>query len=146
MCSSCNCFDKILKLLRSIHGSINDHMKFRGENYGLSTTEFMVMFEIYNSEGLSLNELSKMLNLPKSSVSRIVDQLVEKGIVDRTIPPENRRTVTLSIRPDFLKCREIEDINDEFNDRLKNIGTEKTEQIVSALEMLKSIFPDGNQK
>jgi DNA-binding MarR family transcriptional regulator len=141
MCNSCNCFEKILKLLRSIQGSLNYHMKNNAENYGLNTTEFMVMFEIYNNEGISLNGLSKMLNLPKSSVSRTVDSLVEKGTITRIIPKENRRIVQLSINKDFLASREIVDINKEINDKLlNNVDTDKVDRIIKALEDLKSII------
>lgn len=141
MCNSCNCFEQILKLLRSIQGSLNNNMKSNAEDFGLNTTEFMVMFEIYNNEGISLNSLSKMLNLPKSSVSRIVDQLVEKSIVYRIIPEENRRTIKLSINKDFLKSKEVMDMNKEINDKLlENIAPDKADRIISALEELKAII------
>jgi MarR family transcriptional regulator, organic hydroperoxide resistance regulator len=138
---SCNCFEKILKLIRDIQASLNCRMNDSAKNYGLSTTEFMLMFEIYNKEGISLNDLSKALDLPKSSVSRIVDQLVCKEIVSRIIPNENRRMVKLYINQDFLKSKEVEDLRKELSDKLlKDVDSDRADRIISALEELKSII------
>lgn len=141
MCNSCNCFEKIIKLVRSIQGCLEDQIKDNAQNFGLSTTEFMVMFEIYNNEGISLKELCKILNLPKSSVSRIVDQLVEKEIISRIIPKENRRTVKLFINKDFLESNEVMNINKDLNDKImERTNDAKVDRIISALEELKSII------
>jgi DNA-binding MarR family transcriptional regulator len=141
MCNSCNTFEKILKLLRAIQGNVNNQMKASAENCGVNTTEFMVMFEIYNNEGISLNDLSKLLNLPKSSVSRIVDGLVAKDIICRLIPPENRRTVKLSLNEDYLKGKELIGINKKLNDKLhESLDRDKFDLIIHALEELKSII------
>jgi DNA-binding MarR family transcriptional regulator len=140
MCSSCNTFEKIISLLRSIQCNLNNHIKSNAKNCGLNTTEFMIMFEIYNNEGISLNDLSKQLNLPKSSVSRIVDSLVEKNIILRVIPKENRRMVSLSINKNFLKNKDL-DINKKFNDKLlQDDNISKADSIIHALEELKSII------
>ncbi|MDP4144753.1 MAG: MarR family transcriptional regulator [Bacillota bacterium] len=137
MCNSCSCVEKILKLIRSIQGSLNCTMQNSAKNYGLNTTEFMVMFEIYNNEGISLNELSKLLQLPKSSVSRIVDQLVTKEIISRLIPAENRRMIKLFVNRGFLESKEVKNIHKEL---LQDIEPAKADRIISALEELKSII------
>lgn len=99
------------------------------------------MLEIYNKEGISSNDLCKGLDLPKSSVSRVVDALVDKGIVSRVIPEENRRIVKLSIRQDFLNSKVIGEMNKELNDAImKNIGPEKADRLISALEEIKAII------
>jgi MarR family transcriptional regulator, organic hydroperoxide resistance regulator len=141
MCLSTNCFERIFTLLRSIHGSLDIHIKCNAQNYGLNTTEFMIMLEIYNNEGISSNDLCKRLDLPKSSVSRIVDALVIKGIVSRIVPEDNRRIVRLSIKEDFLNSKSVRDLNKELNDALlENIGPDKANRIISALEELKGII------
>lgn len=140
MCNS-NCFERVFLLLRAIQKSLNSHIKCNAQNYGLSTTEFMIMLEIYNNEGISSNELCKRLDLPKSSVSRIVDALVVKGIVLRNIPENNRRILYLSINPEFLSSKAVRDMNKELNEALlKDIGPEKANRIISSLEEIKSII------
>jgi DNA-binding MarR family transcriptional regulator len=101
----------------------------------------MIMLEIYNNEGISSNDLCKRLDLPKSSVSRIVDALVVKGIILRTIPEDNRRILCLSMSPEFLNSKAVSDMNKELNDALlKDIEPEKANRIISSLEEIKSII------
>lgn len=141
MCNSTNCFERIFLLLRAIQKSLNSHIKCNAESYGLSTTEFMIMLEIYNNEGISSNDLCKRLDLPKSSVSRIVDALVVKGIVLRSIPEDNRRILYLTISPDFLNSKAVNDMNKELNDAFLNgIEPEKASRLISSLEEIKSIL------
>ncbi|MDD4754115.1 MAG: MarR family transcriptional regulator [Desulfitobacteriaceae bacterium] len=134
------CFEEIFCILRSIQVSINDHLKANAQNYGLNMTEFIILFELDYHEGISLNELSKMLELSKSSVSRIVDQLVNKGFVLRIIPPENRRMVNLYLNRDYLKSREATDFQKELNKLLKDLEPDKARRIVSALRELQQFL------
>ncbi|MBL4933224.1 MULTISPECIES: MarR family winged helix-turn-helix transcriptional regulator [Clostridium] len=137
MCKGTNCIHKIMNLLRVIQGSLNGHIESSAENLGITTSQFMVMFEIYNNKDISLIELSEKLDLPKSSVSRLVDQLVNKEIVIREIPKENRRTVKLSISPEFLKSTDVCNITSELNESIiGDLEPQKTEAIISALEDL----------
>lgn len=111
------------------------------KNYGLSISQFMVMYEVYHNEGISLNDLSTKLDLPKSSVSRLVDQLVNSEIIVREIPKENRRIVKLSMSPIFLQNKNIKDMNVQFNETLSvRLGQDKAEKIIYALEELNNII------
>jgi DNA-binding MarR family transcriptional regulator len=49
--------------------------------------------------GATLSALSDQLALTLSATSRLVDCLVEKGLVARSIPTGNRRTVSLHLTP-----------------------------------------------
>lgn len=141
MCEARNCVQKIMYLLRKIQGNLNCQMQSSAKSFGLTTSQFMVMFEIYNNKGISLIELSERLDLPKSSVSRLVDQLVNQEIVIREIPKENRRTVKLSICPEFLKKKDVCDITSEINDSIaKDLQPQKADEIILALEELISVI------
>jgi Transcriptional regulators len=99
------------------------------------------MYEVYHNEGISLNDLSTKLDLPKSSVSRLVDQLVNSEIIIREIPKENRRIVKLSMSPSFLQNKNITDMNAQFNDTISGkLDGEKAERIIFALEELNNII------
>ena len=141
MCKANSCIEKIMNLVRVIQGNLNCHMQSKAENLGLTTSQFMVMFEIYNNEDISLIDLSQKLDLPKSSVSRLVDQLVNQEIVIREIPKENRRTVKLSVSPKFLQKKDISDMTDELNNSIMgNLEPQKADQIISTLEELISVI------
>jgi DNA-binding MarR family transcriptional regulator len=141
MCEARNCVQKIMYLLRKIQGNLNCQMQSSAKSFGLTTSQFMVMFEIYNNKNISLIELSEKLDLPKSSVSRLVDQLVNQEIVIREIPKENRRIIKLSISDEFLKKKDVLDITSELNDSIAtDLEPEKADAIISALEELISVI------
>ena len=141
MCEARNCVQKIMYLLRKIQGNLNCQMQSSAKSFGLTTSQFMVMFEIYNNKDISLIELSEKLDLHKSSVSRLVDQLVNQEIVIREIPKENRRIIKLSISDEFLKKKDVLDITSELNDSIAtDLEPEKADAIILALEELISVI------
>ncbi|MGI6067063.1 MAG: MarR family winged helix-turn-helix transcriptional regulator [Bacillota bacterium] len=140
MSNTGKCFEEILNLLRSIQVNINDLLKVNAQNYGLSVTELIILFELDYHEGITLNELSKIMELSKSSVSRIVDQLVQKGFVLRIIPPENRRMVNLYLNREFLECRVAADLQEKLNKLLLNMEPDKAQRIISALRELQQFL------
>lgn len=141
MCEERCGIQRIMHLLRTIQGKLNCHMQSSAKDFGLTASQFMVMFEIYNNENISLNELSENLELPKSSVSRLVDQLVNQEIVIREIPKENRRTVRLFISPEFLNRADVTEVSNHLNDPIKvSLEPQRAEQIITALEELSEII------
>lgn len=141
MCNSDQCSHKIISLLRNIQGALKCNMKSSAKGFGLTTSQFMIVYEIYNNKGMSLKELSTRLDLPKSSVSRIVDQLVNRGVVIRKIPKENRRKVELSITDDFVKNKNISYINIKMVSAINNdTDNGKSQRIINALEELNKLL------
>lgn len=131
MCYSASCAKKIICLFKSMQVCLKSIAK----EFELTVPEMMIMLELYENKTLSLNELSENIEFPKSSVSRMVDQLVNRGYVSREIPLENRRTVKLSISTKSLECIDIASINDRFNDlTFGGVEEEKAERMISALD------------
>ncbi len=132
---------QIMALLRSIQGNIKLNFQTHTQAIGITFSQVIVLLDLFRHENSSLTDLSKRLDLPKSSVSRIVDQLVNQGIVVREIPHENRRTVRLSISPDFLERKEVQRIRAGLlADIADDIEPEKAMRIISALEELDTVI------
>jgi DNA-binding MarR family transcriptional regulator len=142
MCYSGSCAEKLISLFKSIQGCL----KSISQEFELTIPEMMIMFELYDNKTLSLSELSEKIEFPKSSVSRIVDQLVNREYVTRKIPKENRRMVELSISTKCLECIDVSCINDRFNNVLVGgLQPEKSERMISALDEL-SLILNGDKK
>lgn len=102
---------------------------------GLSSTQMLLVYEVLQNKDISLNGLCEIMGLPKSTVSRLVDDLVKKNVLIREIPPENRRTVRLRVAENESSADEIDRVSDSLIDRL---DSEKRERIMAALEELRS--------
>ncbi|MBU3145200.1 MarR family winged helix-turn-helix transcriptional regulator [Clostridium sp. CF012] len=137
MCYSGGCAEKLISLFKSIQGCL----KLISQEFELTIPEMMIMLELYENKTLSLNELSEKIELPKSSVSRIVEGLVNREYVAREIPKENRRMVNLSISTKCLKCIDVAGINDRFEAVVVGgLEPQKAERMISVLEELSSIL------
>lgn len=68
---------------------------------GPSLAEFELLSRLSTVTGgrLKMTDIASLLLLSKSGITRIVDRLVDDGLVSRETPPENRRVVYARITP-----------------------------------------------
>jgi len=104
---------------------------------GVSTSQCFLIVEIGRKPGISVKELSNILHIDKSSVSRAVEDLVQNGLVERMPSKEDRRYVVLNLSPKGQKRFEkIEnDMYLKFEKILNNIPKEMHEQVINVLKL-----------
>ena len=88
----------VVNILRA--GKIIDHKVSEVlKEYGITHIQFNILriLEARMPEKLSLKDVQDGLLFPTSDVSRLLDRLVKRGLVERTVCPENRRKIDLSI-------------------------------------------------
>ena len=66
-------------------------------NFPLSPSQAHALQVLRQRSTSTQSQLAEQLHLEKSTVSRLVNHLVEQGWVERTINPESRREVLLSL-------------------------------------------------
>ncbi len=71
----------------------------QGKNGGTTMMHIRALGTLRKRPGATLSALSAQLALTLSATSRLVDGLVAKGYVARTIPQGNRRTLALHLTP-----------------------------------------------
>ena len=83
---------------------------------GVTLSQCHTLLELQlHKRSISLNELSERLYLDKSTVSRTIDSLVRKGTVNRDVPEENRRMITISLTDKGKDiCKRINRESDAF--------------------------------
>lgn len=104
----------------------------------LSLVQCHALTEVGDLDGLSVNDLAQRLNLDKSTTSRHVSNLVDRGLIDRLENPEDRRYFTLHLsgkgKDTYLS---IEDTMDAYYETLMNSLTPKEQdKIMDALALL----------
>lgn len=67
--------------------------------YGLTRLKWLAIGIISNSEGFSQAELASRLELRSAATGRLVDRLVERGLVERHADKEDRRAYRLFATP-----------------------------------------------
>ncbi len=82
---------------------------FKNSEYKAGDHEFVfriLMLLSENPDALTMSELSSELNVPMSTATRIVDELVQQGMVERVNDPKDRRVVRVGMSKNGRKLYE----------------------------------------
>lgn len=110
----------------------------------ITMTQCHVIVETGRREKISVNELAELLHLDKSTVSRTVEQLVNKEILTREPDASDRRYVVLRLTEQGRELfRSIEArMANYFSGILESIPAEKREQVIDSLHILSEALKD----
>lgn len=107
----------------------------------LSNAQFNVLRILRGQKGkpASLTCVSDKMIHKMSNTTRLVDKLLEKGLVDRIICPENRRKVEITITSEGLKLlEELDGVLEKAEANLmSNLEKNEIEQLEFLLKKLK---------
>jgi len=76
--------------LRCLSNFVSHTFAERLANHGISVAQWVVLRTLYGNEGVTLNEAAKQVGVDKSTLSRMVERLVQKGWVNRSEGPDRR--------------------------------------------------------
>lgn len=128
------------KHLRSFERVTNLQLKTCCVNVTLSQCH--ALLEIESQKHVTLNRLSDLLTLEKSTVSRTVEDLVRMEYVRRQPHPSDRRCIWITLTPKgrFI-CDEINSQSDfYYSQALGMVPGEELERIMSSLQRLVESF------
>lgn len=105
---------------------------------GVTLAQCHTLLEIESKEKESVTELANTLGLDKSTVSRTIEGLVNNGLIDRTIPAENRRMTMLQLTESGKKiCKTINSNNDKYLLNILSVLTDnEKEDIIRLLDKI----------
>lgn len=114
---------------------------------GVTVTQCHALMELDMKDNLTLGELAARLNLDNSTVSRTVESLVRKELIDRKIPPRNRRTTIISLTDKGKSvCNSINEGNDEYyNKILSSFPEDKRTSFIDFFELfVRAMIEENN--
>jgi len=86
---------------------------------GVTVSQCHALMELSESDHMNLNQLSEQLAIDKSAVSRTIETLVTKQMVERNIPKQDRRSTELKLTSTGINvCRQINQVNDDYYSKL----------------------------
>lgn len=127
--------------LVAVYGMIRSSLDYFSQKYDLSITEMGIVFDIFSQGAMTVTELSVQHGIPKSTISRLVDILVKRSILNREQPADNRRIVRISITEEFRA--EMDQLKDDTafqNIMERNLPREKGKQAIQKLGELLDIL------
>jgi MarR family transcriptional regulator, organic hydroperoxide resistance regulator len=123
---------------RDLERRLNDALR----PIGLTAAQAEAIVVIGQAQPLSLKELGELLIAEAGHPSRLVDRLVEAGLVERRSAPEDRRRVDLSLT---RKGSELEERVNVERMRVLELGHELVgdRDLEPALDILRLLLADG---
>jgi DNA-binding MarR family transcriptional regulator len=105
---------------------------------GITLAQCHALVEIGRAKSISLIDLSELLNLDSSTMSRTVNNLVSNGLAERELDPKDRRYVNIKLSESGVKIfKGIEEsLNLYYRKIFESIPVDKREQVLESLQIL----------
>ena len=94
---------------------LRNYIDQRAKTKGTTRAQWIVLFRLRQQEGLSQVDLADVLELQPISLVRLLDRLVEHGLLERRHDPKDRRANRLFLTP---RGRELVDDLDSLRDTI----------------------------
>jgi len=94
---------------------LRNYIDNRAKEKGTTRAQWIVLFRLRQQEGLSQVDLAEVLELQPISLVRLLDRLVEHGLLERRHDPKDRRANRLFLT---ARGRELVDSLDSLRDAI----------------------------
>jgi len=129
---------QIMPLMHHVVAHLGVQSTPSGRRLGLTNTRMMALAAAIHSGGLTMSELATALGLPAPLATRTVDELVERGLLERGADPSDRRRVLVSASPGAREA--FDDVHRDaalmIGEVLEHMTAEEADALVVGLEAL----------
>ncbi|XDD51171.1 MarR family winged helix-turn-helix transcriptional regulator [Leptospira sp. WS92.C1] len=136
----------ISRIRDEFHRHLNSELKEKGLG-ALSTTHADILFALVKKKRAQMQEIAKMINRDKSTLTALVDKLENLGFVERIRDPGDQRIVHLGLTSKAFTIRPIllGISRSLVNNLYKGFTEEEKKELVRLLEKLyNNQNPDSN--
>lgn len=124
-----------IRFLERKLGALNEYQKTCCK---VTMAQCHAVVEIGRKEFIALNELAELLKLDSSTMSRTVNNLVDKDLVKRVTDKKDRRYITISLTDQGQKVYEAieKDMDSYYEKVFQYIPENKREQLIESIQTL----------
>ena len=121
---------------------------FAAEDYDLTGQQFHILRRI-RSGAISVSQLAEAKRISRPAISRSVEVLVKKNLINRTQNPQDRRNIRLALTEEgqALFDEVFGKVGQWMEEKLSTLDDEELEAISQALRTLKeAIVSEGGER
>ena len=132
--------DKFQELIARLFQCCQERMQYQCERFELPDAEFRCLGLFANERYLTAKSIAHKMNVVKSRVSKIIDGLIRKNLIQRIRDPEDSRVQLLSLTPDGQKkLNEINSfMNEVYGQVLSRMAPDQRQAMLTNLDILKA--------
>jgi DNA-binding MarR family transcriptional regulator len=127
--------DTIIADFRSSMGAMKCAMSERLVRLGISMAQLNIMYILHRDGEMTMSHLADALNVSLSNASGLADRMEERGFIERTRVPEDRRVVRVRITPAGTRVIEEHDAGTDalLHDVLDRLDPDQLSVIAGAV-------------
>ena len=139
--------EEMLTLIKRIMALIKQSFERDLKKMDVTESQILVMRVLNHYGDMKVSDISRKLDLSNSTVSGIIDRLVEKKIVERRRSEKDRRIVMISLAEEYLQPVKRHLI--AFAQKMRRVLSTTTEEdldfILEGLEKLRTILEESQK-
>lgn len=84
-------------LLRMVSNAVSNEFARKVAAEGVTVAEWVMLRALYGGEAMAPSALAARMGMTKGAISKLADRLLDKGLIERTGNPADRRGHSLSL-------------------------------------------------
>ncbi|MBS4173625.1 MarR family transcriptional regulator [Bacillus sp. FJAT-49736] len=132
--------NEIIDSFTKINKAIYRLLKKDAESIGITDVQLKALYRIQLHPNVGLSELAEGMRLTNSTVSGVIDRLVNQNLVDRVTSPQDRRAITLQLTPEgeekIVKLFQSDSILVEKLNEIQQFPPEEIKKLLSLHERI----------
>nr|WP_206081528.1 MULTISPECIES: MarR family transcriptional regulator [Megasphaera] len=106
--------------------------------YGITPGQYGVLACLWKDETLSPKEIATILRVENSTISGVLDRMQKRGLIDRVLNPNNRRSITVKATKEGMALKEpVMKTIDELNDLvLRDFSPQEREEFIGYIKRI----------
>ena len=132
--------DKFQALITRLFQCCQERMQYQCERFQLPDAELRCLGLFGEDRYLTAKSIAHRMNVVKSRVSKIIDGLIKKNLIQRTKDPEDSRIQLLSLTP--LGQKKLNEINyfmeEVYGQVLSQMAPDQRQAMLTNLDILKA--------
>ena len=88
------------RMVRQLTNRLKTEMSSKLEAVDMNVNEYYVFLNVSGEEGMSQTDLAKRMSMPPYAISRLIDSMIVKGLVERRANPHSRRAFCIFLTQD----------------------------------------------
>lgn len=107
------------------------------------------VYETQRSQGMCrVSDVSARLNITTPSVTKLIQELEQRGLLEKDVDAEDRRVVLLGLTEAGMACvkRYVVDLHRKWANEMEDITDEQVEEAIYLITRLRDTMPGGQRR
>ena len=132
--------EKFQETIAKLFQCCQERMQYQCERFNLPDAELRCLTLFGEERYLTAKSIAHKMNVVKSRVSKIIEGLISKKLIQRIKDPEDSRISLLSLTPDGqIKLNEINQFLNDIHGRvLSQMAPDQRQSVLTNLDILKA--------